>query len=179
MAGDDLISTLERAGEYDALSKLRPDEPYFVLIGRDGLAPNLIDEWADRNRRRALEDFNAGRIDRERYERECRKSTQAEMAACDMRAFKNGQPAEVKDGPRTGATYSGFEASEETKRLDAIHSARVRSRAALNDAVAELAELQELDGASFNEFCTVAQCGADDLRRLSSAVEVPRVGIKK
>ena len=177
MTGD-LISTLERAGEFDALSKLRLDEPYFMLIGRDGLAPSLIDQWADTNRRRAVSDFEAGRINREAYERECRKSTQAEMVACDMRAFKKGQPADPKEGPRQSVSYTGAELDDDTKRRDALHTARVRAVSALHNAVTLLTDLRavvdggeqaawELDGA------IKAMAG------LASKVEPKRPGIER
>lgn len=174
MAADDLISTLERAGEYDALSKLRPDEPYFVLIGRDGSAPDLIDQWADRNRRRAVEDFEAGSIDRERYERECCKSTQAEMVACDMRSFKKGQPSEVRDGPRKVQAYSGVEVPPETQQQDALQSARVRAVAALNNAIAELDELVRLEGCPLLNAHEVIE----DLREASNIIAPKRPGIE-
>lgn len=35
-----------RSIEYDCLSKLEPDEPCFVLIGRDRAAPASIKVWA-------------------------------------------------------------------------------------------------------------------------------------
>lgn len=41
------MSTLKDPGAFDCLAKLAPDEPYFVLIGRDPLASVLVDLWAD------------------------------------------------------------------------------------------------------------------------------------
>ncbi len=34
-------------GKYDCLSKAEPDEPMFVLLGRDPCAPLLVTLWAD------------------------------------------------------------------------------------------------------------------------------------
>jgi hypothetical protein len=34
-------------GKFDCLSKAEPDEPMFVLLGRDPVAPILINLWAD------------------------------------------------------------------------------------------------------------------------------------
>ena len=82
---------IEATGEFDAVLKLEPGEPHFMLIGRDRLAPKLVEDWGDANRTRALADYGTGRIDREKLERELRQSTQAEMIAADMREFKTAQ----------------------------------------------------------------------------------------
>jgi hypothetical protein len=138
----DLINTLEAPGEFDALTTLRQGEPYFLLVGRDRSAPRLIDEWADMNRRRALKEYGEGLITLEAKERELRKSTQAEMIAASMVEFKNNWVASQKaeEKPRT---YSGHQLPEDTRRSDALQSARARAAAALNNAVAECFSLAE------------------------------------
>lgn len=40
------MGTKTNPGKYDCLSKLEPDEPYFVLMARDPLAARLVDLWA-------------------------------------------------------------------------------------------------------------------------------------
>lgn len=40
------MGTKANPGKFDCLSKLEPDEPYFVLMARDQLAPRLVDLWA-------------------------------------------------------------------------------------------------------------------------------------
>ncbi len=40
------MGTKTEPGKYDCYSKLAPDEPYFVLMGRDALSADLVDTWA-------------------------------------------------------------------------------------------------------------------------------------
>jgi hypothetical protein len=178
MTGE-LINTLEAPGEFDALTKLRHGETYFLLIARDGLAPGLVKQWADQNRRRALNDFDEGKIDGEERNRELSKSTEAEMIACDMRAYKKGHAAASSETVEKPPSYTGAELSDETKHRDAVQSARIKAASALNGAVAALVDLQELDTVAFNEYCTLAQCGPRDLDRLSDAVKPKRPGIDR
>ncbi len=44
------MGTKERPGFYSYLGKAEPDEPVFVLLGRDRDAPALVREWAERRR---------------------------------------------------------------------------------------------------------------------------------
>lgn len=140
----DLIATLETASEFDALSKLRPGEPYFVLLGRDKLAYQRVIDWARENRLRALDEFERDVIGIERRDRELRKSTEAEEIAWSMREFKRGDLERKAVGEPTVKTYSGHELPEEVKRRDALQSARIRAVQALNNAVAECSGLVEL-----------------------------------
>ena len=41
------MGTKAQPGFYSYLGKAEPDEPVFVLMGRDPLAPMLIRRWAD------------------------------------------------------------------------------------------------------------------------------------
>lgn len=41
------MGTKNNPGKFDCLSKAEPDEPMFVLLGRDPAAPILINLWAD------------------------------------------------------------------------------------------------------------------------------------
>jgi hypothetical protein len=40
------MGTRGRPSKFDCLSKLAPDEPYFVLRAQDLLAPELVEAWA-------------------------------------------------------------------------------------------------------------------------------------
>jgi hypothetical protein len=40
------MGTKTNPGKYDCLSKAEPDEPVFVLMARDPVAPKLVDLWA-------------------------------------------------------------------------------------------------------------------------------------
>lgn len=139
----DLINTLESPGEFDAAAKLRPGEPYFLLVGRDRLAPELVQQWADLNRKRALEDAAAERIDGDQLSDELRKSTQAEQIGWSMTSYKRG---EVEAPPRTKRpppTYTGHELPEETKVRDDERSLRAHAASRCANAAAELAEAAE------------------------------------
>jgi hypothetical protein len=142
----DLINTLDLDSEFDAMSKLRPGEPYFLLLGRDRLAPDLVRKWAQENRERALKEFDDDVIGLERRDRELRKSTEAEMRAESMREFKRGDLERKAAQEPTVKTYSGHELPEETKRRDAIQAATGRTLAALNNAIAEFSTLAEVSG---------------------------------
>lgn len=49
------MGTKSNPGEFDCYAKAAPDEPMFVLLPRDPLAPDLVREWARRKSQR-LED---------------------------------------------------------------------------------------------------------------------------
>jgi hypothetical protein len=136
----ELINTLETPGEFDALANLRPDEPYFLLIGRDRLAPDLVQKWADENRKRTLREFEDGHITEERREAELRKSTQAEAIGWGMKAYKAGRRAEVLvSGEKE--TYTGHKLDEETLRRDRLQSQKAASVSAIHNAIAETTDL--------------------------------------
>lgn len=176
----DLISTLGNPGEFDALTMVREGEPYFMLLGRDRLAPPLVQQWADANRLRALEEFAAGTIDEERRDRELRKSTQAEAQGWAMASFKAGDMAKKVAGEPTVKTYSGFELDEETKRRDRVQSARARARAAVNNAVGEVMELMEAleaMGAPDTREVAMLQSRVSDMERLGNRLAQDRKAI--
>jgi hypothetical protein len=50
------VGSKSRPSKYDCFSKAEPDEPMFVLLGRDPCAPILIDTWCEL-RKRMGEDF--------------------------------------------------------------------------------------------------------------------------
>lgn len=41
------MATKNNPGRFDCYTNADPDEPMFVLLGRDINAPNLVEEWAD------------------------------------------------------------------------------------------------------------------------------------
>ena len=139
-----LINTLDQPSEFDAAAKLRDGEPYFLLIGRDRLAPPRVLDWARDNRKRALDEFDRQLVTPEERDAELRKSTDAEQIAWAMQEYKNRWVAEQVEEAAPRPTYSGHEPSEETKRRDAIQAARTRAASALNNAVAELTDLAAL-----------------------------------
>jgi hypothetical protein len=140
---DTLINTLEAPGEFDALTKLRPGEPYFPLVGRDRLAPPLVQQWATDNRMRALREHDDGKISDEDLDRELRKSTQAEAIGWAMQAYKAGRESK-KAEVRAQSSYVGAELPEDTEQRDQIQSLRARASQVINAAVGEVAALLEV-----------------------------------
>lgn len=45
------MGTKSQPGFYSYLGKAEPDEPVFVLLGRDAQAPDLVRRWADERHR--------------------------------------------------------------------------------------------------------------------------------
>jgi len=48
------MGTKTNPGEYDCYKNALPDEPMFILLARDPLAPELVDEWAVRRMQEIL-----------------------------------------------------------------------------------------------------------------------------
>lgn len=136
-----LINTLETPGEFDALSTLRPGEPYFLLVGRDRLAPRAVLEWVDRNRRRAMDESRAGGMSEEELDRELRKSTQAETIAWAMQSYKKGQPTRTAADIGPKPSYSGTVVDAETHARDEERRTRTKAVSVINNAIAELVDL--------------------------------------
>lgn len=183
MADSQLINTLEQHDDqpsaFDAMAKLKPGEPYFLLLGRDRLAPPLVQQWANENRKRAFEEFDAGLIGKERYERELEKSRDAEARGWEMASFKAGDLAKRAAGEPTVKAYSGFDLDEETKRRDAIQAARGRAASAIHNAIGELAELvavleQGDPGQGHALLYAAAKDAQPELKWLADTVAVPR-----
>jgi hypothetical protein len=181
----DLINTVENPGEFDALTTLRPGEPYFLLVGRDRLAPDLVLKWADKNRARALDEFGAGLIDEEKRDRELRKSTQAEAIGWSMTAYKAGHMAQqAAEQTDNRPTYSGHELPAETARRDRLQSARARAASAINNAAAEVNDLVELLKAEFEndrppELEKLSDAVVGSLKAISDAITPRRVGVRE
>lgn len=173
---DGLINTLEQASEFDALAKLRPGEPYFLLIGRDALAPALVQEWASANRTRALEDGDAERITRDQMEDELRKSTQAEQIGWAMKAYKRGEQDKATAAPKAERpTYTGHELPEETKRSDLVQRARALAASACNSCVAELhKQAREFEALGCADEAAALDAKVMNLRRLADLIKPRR-----
>ena len=137
-----LINTIGNPGEFDALASLREGEPYFVLVGRDRFAPDLVSEWANLNRRRAIRERET--MDPADYRREIEKSTQAEEIAWAMQAYKAGHKEAAESSSSGKPSYTGHVPSEDQRRRDALQKARVDSASAVSNAVGEMTDLLAL-----------------------------------
>jgi len=140
------INTLETPGEFDALAKLRPDEPYFMLLGRDRSAPELVQLWADGNRKKAFAEHHAGTINDNDLDRELRQSTDAERQGWAMKTYKRGEDRDKASGQLALSSYTEHELPAETQRRDALQRHRSRAVSAIHNAIAELADLAPLLG---------------------------------
>lgn len=67
------MGTKDSPGEFDCYSRAEPDEPMFVLLARDPLAPALVRIWA------AWREHTRGKD---------AKTVEAERCADDMQAWK-------------------------------------------------------------------------------------------
>ena len=41
------MGTKNNPGDFDCYENAEPDEPMFILLGRDPIGPTLVDHWAD------------------------------------------------------------------------------------------------------------------------------------
>lgn len=106
-----LVSTPERAGEYDAIETAKPGEALFALQGGDPFAPACVLLWAELARKQAdrlMSEAGAttakSKIDRLAAEADKlrRKATAAEEVAWAMQEYQRGEVAapvaEADDG---------------------------------------------------------------------------------
>lgn len=70
------MGTKNNPGQYDCYEKAMPDEPMFVLLARDPLAPILVNLWADLTAARGKPD----------------KTAEARACADAMVQWKNANP---------------------------------------------------------------------------------------
>jgi hypothetical protein len=73
------MGTKNNPGKFDCYEKAEPDEPMFVLLARDPLAPALVEAWASEHLRRqpAASGFS--------------KYQEVMQCAADMRAWQNSK----------------------------------------------------------------------------------------
>lgn len=141
-----LVSTPERAGEYDAIETAKPGEPLFPLQGGDRFAPECVTLWAQRARERAVAltaeaagERSKRKADRLTTEAEklMRKATAAEEVAWAMQEYQRGDVAapvaEVDDGDETQRG--------EIAALSAICDRIYNSEAELTDAADALTRI--------------------------------------
>lgn len=97
-----LVSTPERAGEYDAIETAKPGEPLFSLQGGDPFAPECVLLWAQRAREKAVELYAEAAAERSKRKGEkliaeadklYRKATAAEEVAWAMQEYQRGDVA--------------------------------------------------------------------------------------
>lgn len=70
---EETMGTKNNPGTYDCYAKAEPDEPMFILLGRDIDAPRLVEEWANQA---------------ERSKKDPTKIAEARKCAEDMRTWR-------------------------------------------------------------------------------------------
>lgn len=75
------MSTKNNPGTFDCYAKAAPDEPMFILLARDPLAPELVRLWAERRLEQG-EDFE--------------KAGAAHLCAYAMEKWRKTKPPEEK-----------------------------------------------------------------------------------
>lgn len=87
---DQIISTKDQIGSYDAIETLKPGEPVFPLQGGDPLAPLCVMIWAWKARRlaRTMDEAEQAKD----IARLLRKASAAEEVAWAMRDYQKGTP---------------------------------------------------------------------------------------
>lgn len=56
------MGTKNNPGEFDCYANAEPDEPMFVLLGRDSLAPELVARWArEHHKESVIAAYKAGK----------------------------------------------------------------------------------------------------------------------
>lgn len=109
------MGTKLHPGEFDCYAAAKDDEPMFVMLARDDLAPERVDEWARKRfakvaRQMAAgslvrsggEDLDDGKTDQAWLTRELRKIAEALKCANDMREWK------IKDDARAATKEMKF-----------------------------------------------------------------------
>lgn len=130
---DQIISTKDQIGTYDAIETAKPGEPLFPLQGGDPLAPLCVMIWAWKARKlaRTMEEDDKARI------KLLRKASAAEEVAWAMREYQAGEAAgAIADIPEPPSTYSGIAVEKHGDWLPGIVSG-VRH---LDEAVAGLGD---------------------------------------
>ncbi len=74
------MSTKQNPGPYNCYANLLPDEPYFVLMGRDPSAPSLIEIWSQERYSQIAGGFRSAS--------DVHKITAARQCAADMKGWR-------------------------------------------------------------------------------------------
>lgn len=141
-----LVSTPERAGEYDAIETAKPGEPLFSLQGGDPLAPECVLLWAQRAREASITCFEGAATERSKRKAEklmadghklARKATAAEEVAWAMQEYQRGDIA----APIADADDGDDAQRSEIATLSAVCDRIYNSEAELTEAADSLRQI--------------------------------------
>lgn len=126
-----MVNTPAHPGPFDPLGRAHPNQPFFPLMGGDEFGPPLVEEWADRTRRKAR--FTEDEKTRAHL---FAKATEAEEIAWAMREWEKHGPGAATPVPAARATYSGEPAADEHRWKQQL----LAGTAALRNAAFHLSE---------------------------------------
>lgn len=169
MAEPETINTLEQPGEFDVLHRLRPNEPYLALVGRDPKAPPLILTWAWAQREWAMTlpegDYR---------EKQLRKATQAEQIAWAMDEYREGIAASEAAAAAPEKPYSGVQLDEATIERSRQHTARVHAAQIASRAFSELNDEADVIERNDPELADAIRAEVDRLRAFHEIIALKR-----
>lgn len=142
-----VASTIDRAGDYDALATAKSGEPLFPLQGGDPFAWPSVMHWVGLARAEAQRLMDQAAAERSKRKRDKliaeakrlrQKANNAEEVAWEMQEYLRGETA---DEPETvKASYSGNDADPERKKLAALVGAADR----IYNSIAELTDAADM-----------------------------------
>jgi hypothetical protein len=91
------MGTKNKPGKYDCYANAHPDEPMFILLGRDPLAPELVEAWADE---RESQRGPSEKVDEARACANAMREWQ-KRGSSDVRIIVNGERREIPPSPVT------------------------------------------------------------------------------
>lgn len=119
------MGTKNNPGEFDCLAKALPDEPMFVLLARDPLAPELVRQWASRRSMTAETS-------------EFAKLNEARTCAGAMEIWRAANWPARKGEPVEPATISKADHDARVTELLAANNREVERRRAAEKVLADL-----------------------------------------
>lgn len=134
-----MSNTAENPSPFDPLDRMEPDEPRFVIRGRDPIGPAVLSEYANLLRRRAIRELgeNPHRI----VDRKALKAAKLKAAEVDELAFafqdygsKAEQPAEQRLSHGTQQTVEQLAELHARKHRNALREHLQEARYHIEEA---------------------------------------------
>jgi hypothetical protein len=127
------MGTKRNPGKYDCYEKAEPDEPMFVLLGRDSVAPTLVEAWANS----CLE---------------AEKSYEAQECARAMRKYRRGREARNEEAGRTLVA-----AQERLERAAVARQEWLEADKSHHCAIPEVERLRQLEEQTSHELAVATR----------------------
>ncbi len=166
------MNTKQQPGAFDVLAetKAAPEEPKFTLWGRDPLAPDLVREWAQKNRQRV---FASTDWTPEKRKLELMQSAEAEEIAWSMDDFRKGRRGD--EAPKVSTSYSGNALGAAELAAKERHDALAGGARAIDNAIAESLEVaRRIRDHGFFDQAVEIEMAAASLRTCAEAIRPAR-----